>query len=68
MYFDGNAEMDSPISIVKEHPYGRRRGKNVRAWAELPLKMNMYSCSFIENQMYKLNFIDLIKGLIFTEK
>ncbi len=41
MDFDFCAEMDSPISIEYEHPYGRRRVENGRTGAKMPFVVNM---------------------------
>lgn len=41
------AEMDSPISIIRLHPYGRRRGRNGVIGAGMLNVYVMYSCPFI---------------------
>ncbi|WP_262493190.1 hypothetical protein [Flagellimonas flava] len=35
------AEMDSPISMTRVHPYGRRRGANGRTGAWMPKVVSM---------------------------
>lgn len=61
------AEMDSPISIVVLHPYGRRRGENGRTGAKMLNEVNMFFCPFIMNQKYKLIPIELKCHLFFEE-
>lgn len=48
--------MDSPISNIGLHPYGRRRaGAKAVAGAGAQLKVYMSAFVFIIGQMYKLN-------------